>query len=287
MPVKGGYLVREGVWNYASGIDISTHFFAGISVHHETPDGPRLEPRLAVIDRKDYEIVDNWHVVGMRGTGSRQVIARDLFIPEFRTIVPPRDAFNARNAPGRRVHSNSMYAAGRLTSVLFGENAAVAVGVAKGALDVYEDDLQVRTTRFPPFTRLAETVQSQRYYGEAVALIEMAEATVLRAGADYMECARRDVEENILFSDERDQRLQLLEHYAGKAAGDAVEMIFRTSGTHSAQEGSLLQRYFRDMSVMKTHAGAQWDRAAEAYGRVHLTGSSPAAERFAAESGPR
>jgi 3-hydroxy-9,10-secoandrosta-1,3,5(10)-triene-9,17-dione monooxygenase len=79
------------------------------------------------------------------------------------------------------------------------------------------------------------------------------------------------VEEEIPFSDERDLELQLLEQHATRLAGDAMDLMFRTAGTHVAQSGSMLQRYFRDMAVLKTHIAAQTDRGAESFGREHLS----------------
>jgi 3-hydroxy-9,10-secoandrosta-1,3,5(10)-triene-9,17-dione monooxygenase len=266
--VDGGYRLT-GRWNYASGIDASTHFIGGFAAQSE--DGT-TSPRMAIIDRATYSIVDNWRTVGMRGTGSRQVVVEEVFVPDYRTIVPPRDAFNARNAPGRRVHSNPVYVAGRLTSLLLEEMAAVAVGTARGALDVYEHELRSRKLSYPPFLPRSEVAEYQRHYGEAFALIRLAEATVLEVAERYEEFARQDACEGVEFSDERDQQLQVLEQYATKLAGDAVDLMFRTAGTHATQEESMLQRYFRDMAVIKTHMAAQFERGAEALGRVHFTG---------------
>jgi 3-hydroxy-9,10-secoandrosta-1,3,5(10)-triene-9,17-dione monooxygenase len=263
-PVEGGY-VLNGNLDYVSGCDVATHVIGGIRVQDEA--------RLAVIDRSQFSIVDDWHVIGMRGTGSRSIVVKDAFVPTFRTILPPRDAFNSSNAPGRRVHGNPMYVAGRLVSVLFEEMAAVATGLAKGALDIYEHELCSSRLSIPPFGLRSDAPGYQRHFGDAWALIQVAEATVLKAADEYMEFARQAVEEDIPFSDERDLQLQLLEQYATKIAGDAVDLMFRTSGTHAAQADSMLQRYFRDMAVVKTHIAAQTDRGAESFGRAHFTGS--------------
>jgi 3-hydroxy-9,10-secoandrosta-1,3,5(10)-triene-9,17-dione monooxygenase len=259
--VDGGY-VLNGEWDYVSGCDIATHVIGGISV-----DG---DPLVAIVDRDGFTIVDDWDTIGMRGTGSRRVVVREAFVPGYRTIPPMRDAFGSRNAPGRRVHQNPMYVAGRLVSVLFEEMAAVAVGVAKGALDVYERELCASRLTIPPHSLRSEVAEYQRHFGEAWAIIQVAEATVMHVAEQYMQFARQDVEEEIPFSDERDLQLQLLEQYATQLAGDAVDLMFRTSGTHVAQSKSMLQRYFRDMAVIKTHIAAQMDRGAEAFGRVHL-----------------
>ncbi|HUZ78861.1 MAG TPA: acyl-CoA dehydrogenase family protein [Chloroflexota bacterium] len=276
-PVDGGFRA-SGAWEYASGIDISTHFIGGIGVVREGPDGPRSEPRMAVLNRADYTIVDDWDVVGMRGTGSRRVVVADVFIPDYRTIAPPRDAVNARNAPGRGLHPNPFYVAGRLTSILLLEMAAVAVGVARGALDIYEADLCARKMAYPPYSSRSELPEYQRHYGDAWATIRVAEAAVLKIADDYVACCQREVDEGVPFSDEMDSQLQLLEQYATKMASDAVDLMFKTSGTSAAKTGSRLQRYFRDMSVLMTHMAAQIDRGAEAVGRVHFTGQlAPAA----------
>jgi 3-hydroxy-9,10-secoandrosta-1,3,5(10)-triene-9,17-dione monooxygenase len=269
-PVDGGYRL-SGEWDYVSGCDIATHVIGGISVVEEAKDA---EPRVAIVDRADFSIVDNWDTIGMRGTGSRKVLIHDAFVPGYRTIPPMRDAFGSRNAPGRRVHQNPMYVAGRLVSVLFEEMAAVAVGVARGALDVYEHELRSSKLQIPPFALRCETPDYQRHFGEAWATIQSAEAVVMHVAEQYMEFARQDVEEEIPFSDERDLQLQLLEQYATKLAGDAMDLMFRTAGTHVAQADSMLQRYFRDMAVIKTHIAAQMDRGAEAFGRMHLTSAT-------------
>jgi 3-hydroxy-9,10-secoandrosta-1,3,5(10)-triene-9,17-dione monooxygenase len=265
--VDGG-LHLSGGWNYASGIDISTHFIGGITVEGET------NTLMALLNRDEYTIEDNWNVFGMHGTGSRRVVVHDVVVPEHRTIVPPRDAFNARNAPGRTVHDNPMYCAGRLSSLLLEEMAAVAVGVAKGMLDAYEIEAAHKEAAFARGMPQAELPAFQRHWGEAWALIHMAEATVLKVADDYMEYARQEIEEDVPFSDERDMQLQVLEQYATKLAGDAVDHLFRTGGTSSAQEGTLRQRYYRDMSVLNTHAAAQYERGAEGLGRIHLTGQA-------------
>jgi 3-hydroxy-9,10-secoandrosta-1,3,5(10)-triene-9,17-dione monooxygenase len=269
-PVDGGYRL-SGEWDYVSGCDIATHVIGGISV---VEDGKDPEPRVGIVDRADFSIVDNWDTIGMRGTGSRKVVIHDAFVPGYRTIPPMRDAFGSRNAPGRRVHQNPMYVAGRLVSVLFEEMAAVAVGVARGALDVYEHELRSTKLQIPPFALRGETSDYQRHFGEAWAIIQSAEAIVMHVAEQYMEFSRQDVEEEVPFSDERDLQLQLLEQYATKLAGDAMDLMFRTAGTHVAQADSMLQRYFRDMSVIKTHIAAQMDRGAEAFGRMHLTSAT-------------
>src|ERR1051326_6785901 len=81
-PVEGGYILN-GEWDYVSGCDIATHVIGGISVIEDDKDP---DARVAIVDRADFSIVDNWDTIGMRGTGSRKVVIHDAFVPGYRTI---------------------------------------------------------------------------------------------------------------------------------------------------------------------------------------------------------
>ena len=224
-----------------------------------------------VFDRADFRIVEDWDVVGMRGTGSHRVEVSDVFVPAYRTAPGALDEAVSRAAPGRQVHANPLYAAGRIGSVLWGEMAAVAVGVAQGALDVYEAELRTKKVNYPPFTTRAEQPDYQRHFGQAWAMVAVAEATVDRIGREYMEFARQDVEDGIPFDDRRDSQLRLLEQHATLLAADAVDLMFSTAGTSATRTGSPLQRSFRDMAMIRTHRAAQIDNGAQEFGHAMLT----------------
>src|SRR5262249_35200668 len=139
--VEGGFRIT-GAWDYISGCDSATHFLLGA----EIPPPTRAEESArmtCIVDASSCSIVDNWDVHGMRGTGSRRVVADGVFVPADRTIgaldsAAVRYDAETRQMPGRNVHRNPMYAAGGLFSVLYGETMAVAIGIARGALDIYE-----------------------------------------------------------------------------------------------------------------------------------------------------
>jgi 3-hydroxy-9,10-secoandrosta-1,3,5(10)-triene-9,17-dione monooxygenase len=165
-----------------------------------------------------------------------------------------------------------MYSAGRILSVLWGEMTAVAVGIAQGALDEYAHELRSKKLGYPPFSPRSEVPEYQRPFGDAWALTAMAEASLQRVGRDYMEFARREVELGEPFSDQRDRQLQLLEQYATRTAADAVDVMIRTAGTSATRSGSRLQRYLRDMVMIRTHRAAQYERGAEDFGRGYFEG---------------
>ena len=98
-----------------------------------------------------------------------------------------------RDQPGHALHPNPMYH-GWLAPLLISEVAAVSVGAARGALDIYEEILSNKKTNFPPFHARSREAEFQQHFGEAQALIDTAEAALLKMTADYMDLARQHVE---------------------------------------------------------------------------------------------
>jgi 3-hydroxy-9,10-secoandrosta-1,3,5(10)-triene-9,17-dione monooxygenase len=259
-PIDAGYRL-SGTWSYVSGISIATHFIGIASV-------PSTEQRLLVtVPDGAFSIVEDWDVLGMRGTGSHRVVVDDVFVPANHTCSAAFDYASSHVAAGRCVHSAPLYRAGRVGSLLWGEMAAVAVGIAQGALDEYAHELRSKKLAYPPFSPRSEVPEYQRQFGEAWALVGMAEATLERIGRDYMAFAEREVSSGEPFSDQRDRQLQVLEQYVTRLAADAIDIMFRTAGTSATRSGARLQRYYRDMAMVRTHRAAQYENGAQEFGR--------------------
>jgi 3-hydroxy-9,10-secoandrosta-1,3,5(10)-triene-9,17-dione monooxygenase len=149
-----------------------------------------------------------------------------------------------------------MYCGPRV-SLLISELAAVAVGAARGALDVYEEILRTRPAGFAPFQARFQEPEYQRHFGEAQALVDTAEAALLQIGAEYMEysaaCVRNGRKEHI------ERRLFQVEQQCVRLAWEAVDLMFRTAGTSSAGRSAPLGRYFRNLAVIRTHLTQQFD----------------------------
>jgi 3-hydroxy-9,10-secoandrosta-1,3,5(10)-triene-9,17-dione monooxygenase len=259
-PIDAGYRL-SGTWSYVSGISIATHFMGVASV-------PSTEQRLLVtVPDGAFSIVEDWDVLGMRGTGSHRVVVDDVFVPAHHTCSAAFDYASSHLAAGRGVHAAPIYRAGRIGSLLWGEMAAVAVGVAQGALDEYAHELRSKKLAYPPFSPRSEVPEFQRQFGQAWALVGMAEATLERIGRDYMTFAEHEVDSGEPFSDQRDRQLQLLEQYVTRLAADALDIMFRTAGTSATRSSARLQRYYRDMAMVRTHRAAQYENGAQEFGR--------------------
>jgi 3-hydroxy-9,10-secoandrosta-1,3,5(10)-triene-9,17-dione monooxygenase len=264
LPVDGGYVV-SGAWDYASGCDHATHFMGSAVVRGSDP--PHLIWLL--IDRADFSIVDNWDVIALRGTGSKRVTCEDLFVTEHRTITAV--GMTEEPSPGWGTHENPLYA-GALFTLLFFELGAIAVGVARGAVDIYEDVLRNKPIDIPPFTLRGEIAEYQHHLGEAIGLVDVAEAALLEGADRYLEQAERALEAGRPVDElgEETRRLMVLQQQCIRLAAEAVHLLFRTGGTSGARTGNSLGNAMLALTVMRTHMGLQLDRTMTNVGRLRL-----------------
>jgi len=281
--VDGGYVI-SGAWDYASGIDVATHFFATAPVRDNLDDEPKGLV-IPLFDHDQYEVDHNWQMFGMQGTGSHRVVIKDQFVPQHRvqernllmpSISPPED----------RLFDNPMYA-GPSSNILMAEIAAVAVGTGYAALDCYEEILKRRNA--PRSTKIrAEDREYQVYFGRALAWLETAKAALLGCTQEYMDYCRDEVEGKNPFTPEMSQRIVLVEQQCCRIAGEAVDLIFRMAGTSQIKPGMPMQRYFRDMMTLLTHTTMAYDRNAEMVARTHFgldtPPPEPGSQAFAARS---
>lgn len=246
---SGGWILN-GTWTYCSGVPYATHFIG----HTLVPgaDG-EPEPMLFALTRDQWTRLDDWGTqLGLRGSGSHSIVVRDAFVPDRFTLgthfsqVPVSDAL-----PGRRWHHNPQYGGGQLSLMLL-ELGVLAAGMARGALDAYEELLS-RDTLYPPIHRRLDDADYQFRYAEATGMIDTAEAAVLDAVRQWSElCAGEPAE----FSRERELRLALISREAVRLCWRAVEgQLFPTAGSSAVREGARIERVWRDMSMLHSHAG--------------------------------
>jgi 3-hydroxy-9,10-secoandrosta-1,3,5(10)-triene-9,17-dione monooxygenase len=265
VPVEGGYRIT-GSWPSASGCDLGTHFLGSCMVQGAAT--PKIIEML--VTREQYRIVDDWQVMGMRGTGSKRVVTDDAFVPTYRTIQAIAAGRGAEPAVRVRIHENAMYW-GRILPFLIGESAAASVGGARGALDVYEEILRSKKAYQPPYQERFKEAEFQQHYGQALALIATAEAALVRVGQEFMEYAAEDAAGGAPFDEERAYRVILIEDKCIAMAWQAMDLIYRTVGTsHAAKDGQMIGRMFRNLAVMNTHPALQLDRAAIMAARVRF-----------------
>src|SRR6478609_10995416 len=136
-PVDGGYIFN-GRWQFSSGTDQCDWIILGAMIG-DADGKPLMPPQMLhmILPRKDYEIVeDSWNVVGLRGTGSKDVIVRDAFVPDYRTM----NATEVMDGSAQRKAgmTDTLYLMPWSTMFPLGITSAV-IGIAEGALAAHLD----------------------------------------------------------------------------------------------------------------------------------------------------
>jgi 3-hydroxy-9,10-secoandrosta-1,3,5(10)-triene-9,17-dione monooxygenase len=245
----GGW-VLDGTWKYGSGSPYATHFMGHTMV--DSGNG-EPEPMLFVAPRSEWRRLDDWGgQLGLNGSGSHSIVMERGRIPGHFTIEATHASQAAvdQGTPGLTLHGDPVYAGGPLSFMNL-ETAALAVGMAKGALDAYEELMRTRTTVVPPIVSRAENPDYQYWYGEATALIATGEAAVFGAVQEWDRLCAAGT-----FTREQDLRLSGVARHVIKLCWRAVEeYVFPTAGSSSVRHGQRIERVWRDMSTFHTHSG--------------------------------
>jgi indole-3-acetate monooxygenase len=264
--VDGGYRVT-GRWGYGSGILHSTWTLGNCIVHGR--DGPRHGPsgapemRLAIFPTSEVEILDTWHVGGLRGTGSHDYRVADLFVREDRAIP----CFTATP-----LQPGALYAL-PMISVLSIAIAAVPLGIARAAIDAL---LELAPTKTPYRSSLLlrdkPTVQAD--VGRAEALLGAARSYLFQTAGELWD----EVASCPPASLRRRALLRLACTQAAQAAAQAVDLMYNVGGGTSLYESGRLERCFRDVHACTQHIATSTD-SYEMGGRV-LLGLDPGRDQF-------
>ena len=250
--VDGGYLV-DGDYPFCSGSPYSTHLMITAVVRDSG------EQITFVAPRADYEVLDDWdRALGMKASGSNSVRFEKVFVDAAHVIAGIGEDLEVI-PPGVALHDDALYL-GRLSAYHPAGLAAIAVGTARAALEEFEDMIRSSTSRNIQGVPKSEDPFFQLTLGRATADADAAEALVY-AGVDaYTAAARRQVETGVAVTAADIARMAGVATSAIELAHRAVDAIFEHIGTLRVADGTRMQRYFRDMSMLRTH------------GRFHPTG---------------
>jgi len=251
-PAEDGGWILNGTYNYCSGAPYASHFVGHALIAVEGSDEP--VPMLFIAPRESWTMLDDWgNQLGLKGSGSHSIRFENAYLPAHRTLPTHMSMVSvADGTPGLALHGNPMYAGGPLSLMLL-ESAVLAVGIARGALDVYEDLMRDRTTLFPPIVGRAQDPDFQYWYGEAAGLHATAEVALLGA---FREWATMCDEGPAAFTHERELRLGSIGREVVRLAWRCVEgFVMPTAGSSAIRNGERLERLWRDMSTLTSHAG--------------------------------
>jgi alkylation response protein AidB-like acyl-CoA dehydrogenase len=253
--VDGGYRV-SGRWAWASGIHQSRWVIAGCTILEGDPPAPAkagIPFVQVVVPRASCQVLDTWHVGGLRGTGSTDYTIDDVFVPRERSFF----VFFSE-----RFHDAPIF---RLPPTFFGVAlATVGSGIARGALEAFLELANEKRPLMSP-NLLRERPSVQHDVAKAEALVESSREHLFAAVEEMWACvlAGKAVELPLRAKVRRAQT------HAAESAAQAVTLLHRAAGGSSLYESCPLERCFRDVHAVLGHVTVQRGMTEDA-GRVRL-----------------
>ena len=261
VPAEGGIML-SGEWNFSSGTDHSEwNLLACVLREGDKP----VDYLFCLVHCKDYEVVDDWHVLGMRATSSKTVRCKDVFIPAHRAlsmyVARPGHSF-----PGLKISSNPHY---RIPLTPLGGHGigGCLVGNARAALEITIDLVKSRSTSYTG-AKMRDFQTVQLRIGAAGAKVDAA-ALLLRT--DVLEAMRIYEEGGILDMVTR-LRYKRNAALAAKLCVEAVDSLHEMAGANGIYDHYPLQRIFRDQHAAAGHINFNADAHMPPWALVTLGG---------------
>jgi 3-hydroxy-9,10-secoandrosta-1,3,5(10)-triene-9,17-dione monooxygenase len=255
-PVDGGVL-WSGRHTFSSGVDHAQWVMAAGVIDH----GDRKQACSVLVPKNDITIIDDWHVIGLAGTGSNTFVIKEAFVPAHRIL--DKKASDEGNAPGAKLYPAPVFhmPRGGPSAASF---TAVAVGIAEGFLDGYYKYTRPRKSRGTP---IAELVGTQITAATSATEIECAVRMYLGTLREAMGILERGEP----FTKHHQVQGKRNMAYAAQLAIHAVQRLYNDAGGRVLYTDNELQRKFRDVHAAAAHHSLHWHSAAEEYGRYVLS----------------
>jgi 3-hydroxy-9,10-secoandrosta-1,3,5(10)-triene-9,17-dione monooxygenase len=254
---QGGHRL-DGRWSFSSGCDHATWVLLGGIVTND--EGQPTDFRTFLLPASDYTIDDVWDTVGLRGTGSNDIVVDNAFVPEHRSLSFTDVTKCA--CPGQQINEGPLY------RIPFGSIFSYAIttpiiGMATGAYAAHVEYQRQRVRASYVGQRSAEDPFAQVRIAEAAALLDAAWLALERNMTELMGHARAG-EKIPLPLRMRTRRDQVTG--TGQAIR-AVDLLFENSGGRALKLGTPIQRFWRDAHAGRVHAINDPERALTMFGR--------------------
>ncbi len=230
---EDGYRL-SGRWDFSSGISHAS-WVAALAPVHSADDTDTKEMRTFLIPKSEVDVVDEWHVGGLRGTASLSFTASDLLVPTERSY--------GLNEPSREpgalyvIHTTPMFASGFAT---------VALGVARSGLDTAIDLTKSKVQHGGTNTISADTT-TQRMIGEAEASWNSARAFLNEATSEMW----RVVDQTHELPTAQRIKVRLAGTHAIRTSADVVNTAYTICGSSSIFDSNKIQHCFRDAHAIR------------------------------------
>ncbi len=257
----GGFVI-SGKWNFSSCVNIAGWNMLAVTVK----DGERVvDHRMCLLHKSQYEVIDDWKVLGMRSTGSMTVVAQDVFVPEYKALCM-YDVRGGDKFPGARTNKNAAYQVS--ANPLLGHGiGACAVGNAQAALELSIDAVKERSTNYTG-AKMRDFQAVQLRIGAAGSRIDAARLILRNDAMEGQDFANRKVMADNLTKLRMKRNLA----HAVNLCTEAVDLLHAMAGANGIYESYPLERIFRDAHSLAGHFSFSLDAQASAWGLAALGG---------------
>ncbi len=268
--VDGGFIV-SGRWGFCSGIDFSNWIGAGVLLEKENPHD--LKDRFnVIIPREQGEVIDTWFTSGMRGTGSRDFVAKEVFVPAHRVLG--QEAIQEGTTPGAAaLRKEYPLSAAPFYGVLLSAVMCPVLGITRGVIDEFVTTNRNRVGfrgRIP-----AERPAIQMKIGSAQTRYDAVHRMVR---ALFEEC-QEVIAKGDTFTAEQRLRQRRDAAYAAHVCTEIVDDLVSSAGAGAQMQSSYFQLAQRDIHTIRTHVVLDVEEAMELYGK-HMLGQSITSVRY-------
>lgn len=257
--VDGGYKL-SGHWGFSTGCDhVQWYLLGGLLPALDNPDA--LEHTTFLVHKDDVEIVRNWDVLGLRGTGSHDVVVKDAFVPEYRT--QRTNNHTDAGCPGRATNPGWLYKI-PFTQVFQRAVSTSCIGALEGAVNSFSEYASSHMGKHG--NKTAEDVNAQQAVAEATMAVDYLKLVLLRNFDRIVECAhtgeRMPIEERLM------QRAQ--SSAVPKITARHIDDLLRASAASGMYKPNPIERIFRDIHNGRGHIANNSDAYSRAAGAVQL-----------------
>ena len=238
--VPGGYRVTG-----RQGFSTGCRHAAWVAAHSQVVENGQVrvledgqpEARYLFVPVSSAELLDTWHVRGMRGTGTHHFAVHDVFVPGERSVL---------SAGAPLVETGPLYQIPR-TLLFASGDASVALGLARACLDTFFELAGAKTPRAMKGL-LRDQPMVQADVGRAEAYLRSGRALLTETVREVWAAATAGT----LSLDQR-AALRLATTHAIRLAVQVVDTVYNAAGATAIYEGHLLQRHFQDIHVISQH----------------------------------
>jgi 3-hydroxy-9,10-secoandrosta-1,3,5(10)-triene-9,17-dione monooxygenase len=258
--VDGGYRV-SGRWPFSSGVDPCTWLMVGAMV---APDASKATPeaRMFLVPKPEYGVIDTWHVAGLRGSGSKDVETKDIFVPEHRTLA--MDDTKGGPTPGSARNPGVLFRLPLMALFQFCITSPI-LGMAQGAVQGFIAKTKSRAASYTG-AKVAELATIQVRLAEAAALVDSAELMMRNCCAE----AHRITAAGKVPTMEQKVRYRRDAAYSVRQCVRAVDLVMEVYGGGGLYDHQPIQRAWRDIHAGAAHISFAFDAVGATYGKVML-----------------